>query len=83
MNYLISNINNFHQEVTCKSMKDQIGLFIQYYNVANCEKSPYLSLPKELRNPMKRLINIRTKNQYFGWLLVRYLNLVKSKSSKT
>ena len=38
-------------------------------------------LPKELRNPMKGLINIQNEdNECFRWCLIRYLNSVKQKN---
>ena len=51
--------------------------------IATCEGSSYLQLPKELRNPMKGLINIQNEdNKCFRWCLVRYLNLVNKKPAK-
>ena len=45
--------------------------------IVPCEESSYFLLPKELRNPMKGLINIKKKNdECFRWCLVRYLNPV-------
>ena len=42
------------------------------------EGSSYFPLPKELRNPMKGLINIQNENnEYSRWCLFRYLNPVK------
>ena len=47
------------------------------------EGRSYFPLPKELRNPMKELINIQNEdNECFRWCLVKYLNPVNKKSAK-
>ena len=65
MNYLISNITNFHQKLKCGRMKDQVGLLIQYYNpkITRCEGSSYFPLNIQLRNPMKELVIIQYKDK--------------------
>ena len=51
--------------------------------MAHCEGSSYFPLPKEIRNPMKRLINIQNENnECFRSCLVRYLNPVTKMPSK-
>ena len=49
-----------------------------YINVTTYQPlngSSYIELPTKLRNPKKRLINIKNKdNKYFRWCHVRHLN---------
>ena len=59
----------------------KINLLIQHQlvisEIAPCEGSSYFSLPNELRNPMRGVMNILNKDdECFRWCLVRYLNPV-------
>lgn len=48
-----------------------------------CEERLYSPLPKELRNPMKQLINFqRENNESFRQCLVRYLTAAKTNPAK-
>ena len=66
MNYLISNISNFHQELkgnegsgwTTNSALQQQHFISE---IDSCEGSSYFPLPKELRNAMTGLINIQNE----------------------
>ena len=87
--YLISTINYFHQELKGRCKKDRVGLFIPYYNInllfqkSLLAKEVLFPLPKDLRNPMKGLINIQNKdNECFRWCLVRYLITVNKSLAK-
>ena len=57
MNNPISNITTFHQELKGECMKDLI-----ISKIAPYEGIFYLPLIKELRIPMKRLVNIQKKD---------------------
>ena len=51
--------------------------------IGPCEGISYFALPKELRNPMKVLINIQNEDkECFKWCLVRYLNSVNKNPAK-
>ena len=52
-------------------------------DIASCEGSFYFPLPKELRNPMKGLINIQNEDkESIRWCLCRYLNPVNKHLQK-
>ena len=87
MNYLISKITNFHQELKGGGSDWTIHSILQHQlvvsKVAPCEESFYFPLPKEQRNPMKRLINFQNKSsEFFRWCLVRYLDPVSKNPVK-
>ena len=49
----------------------------------SCKRSSYFSLPKELRNPAKKLINFQNGDfECFRWCLVRQLNPENKISAK-
>ena len=51
--------------------------------ITPCEESFYFPLPKELRNPMRGLINSKNEDsESFRWCLVRYLNPANKNPAK-
>ena len=76
MNYLILPTTNFHEEFTCERLGWTINSIMQHY-------LQVIPLPKDLQNPMKRLIKIQNKdNKYLNQCLVSYLNHVNKNRAK-
>ena len=67
INYFIFNTTNIHIELKSGRVKDQVGLFIQYYNINflfnSCKGIFYSPLSVELINPIKRLNNNQNKDK--------------------
>ena len=82
-NQLSSRVEGWTYEGSDWTINSIIQHELVISEIATCEGTFYFPLPKELKNPMKGLINIQNKdNQCFIWCLVRYLKPVNKNPAK-
>ena len=74
-NYIINKIQQWISEGSGWVVKTVDGHFINVLKYKPLRGSSYISLPEELRNSAKGIINIKNKDdECFRWCHIRYLN---------
>ena len=82
-NELSSRVERWKFEGSGWTINSIIQCQLVISDIASCEGSFYFPLPKELRNPMKGLINIQNEDkESIRSCLCRYLNPVNKNSAE-